>query len=167
MKNEHMLKAILVLFLQINPKPADQQFHALAYSLGVDKETLESISYDMLASSDEVNQAKATARTLARVMASYEQDNAEDKAGADSSEAEDVLENEYDPYQTSPQDLALNDGAPAGTSDQQGIQDSTLNDGVGSEDDGVDIDGEKDMLVDDGYAPKTLSTLKAASRLFK
>jgi len=47
-KDESKLHELIVLFLQVNPEPSDDQFHALAHSLGVDKESLESISYEML-----------------------------------------------------------------------------------------------------------------------
>jgi len=43
-KLAHMIE----LFLQVNPEPSDQQFHALAQALGVDKETLEAVAYEML-----------------------------------------------------------------------------------------------------------------------
>lgn len=40
---------LITLFLEINPKPSDAQFHALAEACGVDKETLEAVAYQMLA----------------------------------------------------------------------------------------------------------------------
>lgn len=40
---------MISLFLEINPTPSDAQFHALAEACGTDKETLEAISYRMLA----------------------------------------------------------------------------------------------------------------------
>jgi hypothetical protein len=48
MKDENKLHELIVLFLQVNPEPSDDQFHALAHALGVDKETLEACSYEML-----------------------------------------------------------------------------------------------------------------------
>lgn len=39
---------LITLFLEINPKPSDAQFHALAEACGVDKETLEACAYQML-----------------------------------------------------------------------------------------------------------------------
>ncbi|QRE00263.1 hypothetical protein [Burkholderia phage BCSR5] len=51
---QEKLEQLVQLFLQINPKPSDQQFHALAESLAVDKETLEAISYQMLG--EEINE---------------------------------------------------------------------------------------------------------------
>jgi hypothetical protein len=45
---QEKLADVIQRFLLINPKPSDQQFHALAESLGVDKETLEAIAYQLL-----------------------------------------------------------------------------------------------------------------------
>lgn len=42
------LKQLITLFLESNPEPSDQQFHSFAESLGVDKETLEAVAYEML-----------------------------------------------------------------------------------------------------------------------
>lgn len=51
---EEALQELIALFLKINPKPSDQQFHALAEAVGVDKETLESLSYGMLADAEDL-----------------------------------------------------------------------------------------------------------------
>lgn len=48
------LQELISLFLKINPEPSDQQFHALAEACGVDKETLESISYEMLGEAEDM-----------------------------------------------------------------------------------------------------------------
>lgn len=42
---EEALQELIALFLKINPQPSDQQFHALAEAVGVDKETLESQAF--------------------------------------------------------------------------------------------------------------------------
>jgi hypothetical protein len=47
-KDEGKLHELIVLFLQVNPEPSDDQFHALAHALGVDKESLEACAYEML-----------------------------------------------------------------------------------------------------------------------
>jgi hypothetical protein len=44
-----MKTQLLINFLLENPKPTDAQFHALAHSMNVDKETLEAEAYAMLA----------------------------------------------------------------------------------------------------------------------
>lgn len=51
---EEALQELIALFLKINPQPSDQQFHALAEACGVDKETLESLSYGMLADAEDL-----------------------------------------------------------------------------------------------------------------
>jgi hypothetical protein len=48
MDKEQCLRELLTLFLQINCEPSDDQFHALAHALGVDKESLEATAYEML-----------------------------------------------------------------------------------------------------------------------
>jgi len=139
------LVSLIALFLQINPEPSDAQFHALAESVGVDHESLESIAYAMLADTNEIEQ-----EVVAEIVQPPQ------------TESEEVLDGEYDPNTTSVEDLVLNDGAPAGTTSQQALQDSTLNDGVGINDVGTGIDGDKDAMISDGVAPMQL---KAALRL--
>lgn len=51
---DEALQELIALFLKINPQPSDQQFHALAEAVGVDKETLESLSYGMLADAEDL-----------------------------------------------------------------------------------------------------------------
>lgn len=51
---EEALQELIALFLKINPQPSDQQFHALAEAIGVDKETLESQAYGMLADAEDL-----------------------------------------------------------------------------------------------------------------
>ena len=144
MDKTEILKQIITAYLQFNERPSDQQFHALAASLGVDHEYLESISYAMLA--DDQQQTPAVASGDAEPL----------------SEAQEVLDGEYDPNTTSGNDLILNDGAPAGTSNDQANQDALYDDGVGADDVGVDIFGDKDAMISDGTAPVQL---KAALRL--
>lgn len=52
--DQQALQELIALFLKINPQPSDQQFHALAEACGVDKETLESISYSMLGEAEDL-----------------------------------------------------------------------------------------------------------------
>lgn len=43
------LEQLITLFLEINRRPSDEQFHQLACACGVDPETLEAVAYKMLA----------------------------------------------------------------------------------------------------------------------
>lgn len=52
--NNPELQELISLFLKINPEPSDQQFHALAEAVGVDKEELESVSYSMLGEAEDL-----------------------------------------------------------------------------------------------------------------
>jgi hypothetical protein len=142
MENEQQLQQLITLFLEINPNPSDQQFHMLADSIGVDHEALEAVSYAMLAK-DGPQQS---------VMSGTE----------DLSESQKVLDGDYDPNVTSPDDLLLNDGAPEGTSNIQELQDDLYDDGVAADDIGLGVSSDKDAMVSDG-APAV--QLKAHSRL--
>ena len=51
---EDALQELIALFLKINPQPSDQQFHALAEAVGIDKEELESIAYSMLSEAEDL-----------------------------------------------------------------------------------------------------------------
>jgi len=146
------LQQLISLFLKVNPNPSDEQFHALAFSVSIDHETLESISYSML-SEAEGDQTQAPPP----VQASKEPPDE-----SQLSEQQQVLDGDYDPNETSPNDLLLNDGAPEGTSNIQESQDALYNDGVGADDTGVDIFGNKDAMISDGAPPVEL---KAALRL--
>jgi hypothetical protein len=139
--DKELLTRLIVAFLALNSKPSDAQVHGLAESVNTDHETLEAIMYEMLADSKET--VVATGDTGL-------------------SEQQEVLDGDYDPNTTSPDDLILNDGAPEGTSNQQQTQDSTLDDGVGADDVGVDVSGDQEALIDDGASP---NTLRAALRL--
>lgn len=44
---------LIRVFLKLNPNPTDKQYHALAYAVNIDQETLEACAYEML--SDELN----------------------------------------------------------------------------------------------------------------
>lgn len=57
--NPKTLTALIEAFLTINPEPSDQQFHALADALAVDREVLEAVSYKMLG--DEIEQSNGSA----------------------------------------------------------------------------------------------------------
>lgn len=146
--NHQVLAQFLTIYLRLNPRPTDQQFHSLAFAINVDKETLESVAYAMLG--DEVEEAQSA---LAGNSVPSE---------IGRSEQQKVLDGDYDPNSTSPDNLALNDGAPNMENDSRGIQDATLNDGVGPDDEGLGINGDKDALISDGLPPIKLN---AAARL--
>lgn len=141
MANEQTLKELLGVFFKCNPSPSDEEFHNLARSLGMDPPTLEAISYQMNAESEG---ADAEAGLLLA-----------------ETEAEDVLDGDYDPDTTSPNNLALNDGEPVSLGDDSN-QGAMNYDGVGPEDYGVDVSGEQDVLHDDGAPSLKIS---AATRL--
>lgn len=138
--DKQQLQELIAAFLKVNPTPTDDQVHALAGAVNLDHETFESVMYEMLAESDEVNAA---------------------------SDAEQVLDGEYDPNTTTTDDLVLNDGAPEGTSSQEQVQDSTLNDGVAADDVGLDVNSDQSALLDDGAVSRNLDAhvVNAATRL--
>jgi hypothetical protein len=187
-KNPQILRALIELFLKVNPQPSDAQFHQLAGALGVDKEQLEAISYEMLgeevhASSthfpegeggeygesrpveegEEGNDlavgAPATKASV-RLTASVNWVLADVGAPGDEglSEQQEVLEGEGDPYTTDTDNLALNDGAPRHQTEDDEIQDSTMVDGE-------PVTGEADqaMLLNDGMP--ALQLTNASTRL--
>lgn len=146
--NHQVLAEFLTLYLRLNSRPTDQQFHSLAFSVNVDKEELESVAYAMLG--DELEE---TQNAFAGNAAPSEKGE---------SEQQKVLEDKYDPSITSPDNLALNDGAPDRESNSRGVQDATLNDGVGPDDEGLGINSDKNALISDGLPPVNLN---AAARL--
>lgn len=141
--NTKALEELITLFLRLNPSPSDAQFHALAEAVGVDKETLEAVSYKMLGEAENglgdelsaslVHQVNANARL--RVMASEEPDVLSDPT--------------VDPDDLNLQDVAMNDGDP--TDDDLGSQAETRDDGYTEDDAGLGmINNVQDVLTDDG-----------------
>jgi len=165
--DEALLQELIALFLKVNPEPSDQQFHAFAEAIGIDKETLESISYSMLAESEhgeevfaykKAHEKHADSLAHRRLTAADEGD----AVGEDElSDAQDVLDGDYDPNTTVTNDLMLNDGLPAGEDSSTLLQDTTLNDGVSEGDTGAGI-ADQNMLYSDGLAPIKLG---ASARL--
>lgn len=147
--NHQALSQFLTIFLRLNPRPTDQQFHSLAFAINIDHETLESVAYAMLG--DEVG--GETQNALAGNSAPSE---------GKMSEQQKVLDGDYDPSITSPDNLALNDGAPNRESNSRGVQDATLDDGVAPDDEGLGINSDKSALISDGLPPISLN---AAARL--
>lgn len=124
------LKDLIRIFLELNPKPSDQQVHQLAFSLGMDKESLESVFYDMLSDcqdNEDMSRIESSVKKRLRAL----------------SEDELVLEDEYDDASTPSEDIVLNDGEQTPTEDQS-IQDTTNNDGTL-----VPVDDQQ-VLFDDG-----------------
>lgn len=188
--NNQKLARLIELFLQMNPEPSDQQFHALAEAVGVDKETLESVAYEMLG--DEIHHEQeegddAQLNELVEGVSTHfpEGEEEEDFGVVNASmrlkateevtqegggqgeeglsEQQEVLQGEGDPATTNTDNLTLNDGAPEGTTTDDEMQDSMLIDGVGEDDTGVGLDADKSMLLNDG-AP-ALQLTNAALRL--
>ena len=143
------LQQLIAAFLKVNPNPTDQQFHALAMAANIDHETLEAISYSMLAD----DQGSETQQQVQGGNPAPSENRL--------SEQQQVLDGDYDPNTTTPNDLLLNDGGTDSSSLQLN-QDSTYDDGVGPDDVGVDINGDKDAMISDG-GPAV--KLKAATRL--
>jgi|SRR5471030_1327997 len=138
MMNEKLTE-LITIFLQLNPKPADAQVHALAGALGMDKEALEAHIYEL----------------LGEVVDGDDDDVLTDptEAMATKIEAadEDVL---YDPNIDEDaiplEDVALTDGDPTG--DDLGSQQETNDDGADVHDIGVGVTtpDSQDVLTDDG-----------------
>jgi hypothetical protein len=149
--DKQQLQQLITLFLAINPNPSDEQFHALAFSISVDHQTLEAISYQMLAEDAPGQKPQVQAGNPPP---------SETKL----SEQQKVLDGDYDPNTTSPDNLLLNDGAPEGTSDIEQMQDAEYDDGVGADDIGVDVNGDKNANISDGLPPVQLN---ASSRLME
>jgi hypothetical protein len=145
MENEAQVRALIDAFLDVNPKPADQQVHMLAAACGMDHETLEAIVYKMLAEQNEAPQTPQQPLYSA--------------ADEPLSEAQDVLDGDYDPNVTSPDDLLLNDGAPEGTSNIQKSQDTLYTDGAPPDDIGMGVSSDKDAMISDGEPPLQLAAL--------
>jgi hypothetical protein len=156
MDNEQQMRELITLFLEINPEPSDQQFHALAMACGVDHESLEAVAYAMLGEAEH-----------GEVYASSEEDDDGDAVGDEGlSDAQDVLDGDYDPNTTKTDDLMLNDGLPAGEDSTALLQDSTLNDGVSSGDTGAGL-ADQSLLYSDGLAPMKLGASARLSMYLK
>lgn len=175
MDKEQQIRELLVLFMQINPEPADEQVHALAHALGEDKETLEAVIYEMFASTSEVQEA---ASTHFQETEDDEQPgdllteiNSDAMAPGDHglSEDQEVLDGDFVPEDV-PADALLNvDGAPAGSGNTQEVKDALMIDGLGEEDGGagMGMTGTKIALINDGEVPMKLNAsarLKATAR---
>jgi hypothetical protein len=152
--DEQLLQELICVFLKVNCDPSDDQFHALACAAGIDHETLESIAYKMLGEAEhgEQDEVELLAETTVET----------DGVGEEGlSDAQDVLDGDYDPNVTKTDDLMLNDGLPAGEDSTALLQDTTLNDGVSSGDTGAGI-ADQSLLYSDGLAPMKLG---ASARL--
>src|SRR6185437_13042918 len=181
------LRQLLVLFLQVNCEPSDDQFHALAHSLGCDKETLESIAYEMLGEEVEHEHEEQDEQELHELVEGVsthfpEGEEVEDfgvvnaafrltvTAGMDDeygeeglSEQQEVLQGEGDTSTMNADDLTLMDGAPVGQSTDDEMQDAELVDGVGEDDTGIGFEADKTMLLNDGAPALQMKNAALAS----
>lgn len=140
--NQQALEELITLFLQLNPEPSDQQFHALAEALGVDKETLEAISFKMLGEAEDLLGEDLTASLVHRI-------NANARLTIVASAPEVLNDPRVDPDDLNLQDVARNDGDP--TDDDLGFQEETKDDGYTEDDVGLGLTNNvQDVLNDDG-----------------
>ena len=137
-KNPETLKRLICMFLEINCEPSDDQFHALASAIGVDREYLESLVYEMLSDCDDSGGEEEEDQEL---------EEGDELLLADTKE-EQVLEDHYDPATTSADDIALNDGEPESMDEDPGLQDVAADDGLGVED--TDLVTVQDNTLVDG-----------------
>ena len=131
---EQQMREFVQCFLTLNPSPSDAQYHALAEAVGVDKETLEACAYQMLGEQVQEGVDVAGEDSLAEPIGAYTQD-------------EKVLQDQYDPNTTTTDAVPINDGGPGVAAD--GFHEETHDDGLGVEDQGLDLDVQ-DELYDDG-----------------
>lgn len=162
--DKQVLQKLIEVYLTINTNPADEQFHDLARSIGMDPPTLESVAYEMLSKEDATTDALAlsTVVALTHLCASFTGDQSDWNNQTAATEAEDVLDGDYSPDTTTPDDLMLNDGEPAGDSENMDNQSALYDDGVGPNDFGVDVDSDQSAVFDDGVPSLKL---EAAARL--
>lgn len=136
---EAKYRKIIKCMLDINPKPTDEQFHALAEAINVDYQELESLAYTMLAEHERENAVEVLAAPEA----------------LDLSHSERTLsgrgDEDFMPYY----DAALNDGSTDTTSIE------ILQDAMHA--DGGFTPFNQDPLKDDG--PKVPTLRKLVSRL--
>lgn len=138
--DQQALEELITLFLQLNPEPSDAQFHALAEALGIDKETLEALSYKMLGEAEDLLEDEVSASLVHRINA-----NARLKASA----PEVLNDPRVDPDLLDLQNVARNDGDP--TDDDLGVQEETHDDGYTEDDVGLGLTNNvQDVLSDDG-----------------
>jgi hypothetical protein len=136
---EPKLRELITIFLQLNPKPADAQVHALAAALAIDKEQLEAVMYEMLAETEAKPVMSFRIEAAARLGL---------LTAGETADSQEVLDSPIlDPDNMSLNDVALNDGDP--TNDDLGMQEETDDDGSDAQDVGVGLTNE-DILTDDG-----------------
>ena len=164
---------IIECFLGLNPDPSDDQVHKFAYSLGVDKEELETVFYAMLserldgpaeASPTQDDNWVGIGASLRVWAARQERTNIEAEAMADDAilqargvlaltEEEKVLQDDYNVDTTPAQDIALNDDG-ASEEDTEKFQDATDDDGLMTDDAKVpalqQYEDDDQAIVDDG-----------------
>lgn len=194
--NIKKLEELICLYLEVNCEPSDEQVHSLACSLGLDKEFFESIIYKMLGEHVEecedsefehlVSDIDVHPVDLVEGVSTHfgEGHEVEDfgvvpevSARArktrirahEQSEDEDALEGDIEPATAPTDDLLLMDGGEVGETTDQSIKDSQYTDGIGEGDEGIGIDSDNAMLLNDGAPALELqnASVRAASRLVK
>lgn len=157
------VETLVWAFLALNPNPTDDQVHALAHAVNMDKETLESVFYKLLGeltreeplvedegevlSLSEEDELDYLEESFADSVQDGEQDDfGEDLAtpGEQSADTNSILEGEHAPELLSPDDLLLNDGDP--TPGEDPIKDVMKDDGV---DESTDSDGSHPSDLDE------------------
>ena len=151
------IRELIAIYLQLNPEPADEQVHALAAALAVDKEALESVFYEMLGDAVEGEdepgfvssfQIKASQRMQAGIT-EVSEDGGQGDVGPSLDQR--VREGDYDENEVPVNDLMINDGPLAMEDADTGFQEELKDDGFVTED--LDMGNAvttQDVLQNDG-----------------
>lgn len=172
------LGTLIEAFLAINPHPSDQQFHALAEAIGVDKEQLEAVAYEMLGDELEATSVEALSTHFGQddslcarqngVAELFEGSSDIDKSiGAATRIAaarrlrattptEDVLDGDYNEDELNSQELTLNDGQMEADNPNPGFQNEQTDDGADALDRGVGLEQDQNLLSMDGQLDPTI-----------
>lgn len=119
---QSQLVPIIQSFFAMNPSPADAQIHALAGALGVDKETLEAVIYQLYGQQNNGGQAAEPAPEA--------QPQAEPQVPNHAATmSERILQDNIDPEVAPTNQISINDGWGSAAKDQM-IQDITFADGA-------------------------------------
>lgn len=154
------IRELIAIFLQLNPDPADNQVHSLAAALAVDKESLESVFYEMLGRAiggEEPVEAVAPILSFkieasSRMKAGIAEVSEDGGQGdAELSLDQKVREGDYNENEIPVDDLMINDGPLAMEDADTGFQEELKDDGfVGDDADLGNGATTQDVLRDDG-----------------
>lgn len=177
---QEKLADLVQRFLLVNPKPSDQQFHAFAESLGVDKESLEAIAYQLLSEYERGKRPVAEESEQTQIESELEEEDEDleeepfDEAPSEvtNEDIERLLEVESmllarraklkaltvdekilegeEDPETMPSDKVMLNDGDPAYNSDPGFQQETTDDGVSSTDIGVGLDGDQSVLNDDG-----------------